>query len=40
DEEANDYLTPGDPDHDILETGSKCRVKVQAPCVLCGFELI
>ncbi len=40
DEEANDYLTPADPDHDILETGSSCRVMVQEACTLCGFELI
>ena len=40
DEEADEYLPPVDPDHDILETGSKCRVMVQETCILCGFELI
>lgn len=40
DPETNDYWPPADPEHDILETGSKCRVMVQVPCVLCGFELI
>ncbi|GAI77290.1 unnamed protein product, partial [marine sediment metagenome] len=39
DEEANEYLPPVDPDHDILENGSKCRVMVQETCTLCGFEL-
>ncbi|MBA7631320.1 hypothetical protein ES703_38851 [subsurface metagenome] len=40
DEEANEYLPPVDPEHDILENGSKCRVMVQETCTLCGFELI
>lgn len=39
DPDTNDYWPPADPDHDILETGSKCRVKVQETCTLCGFEL-
>lgn len=37
DPETDDYWAPPDPVHDILETGSKCRIKVQAPCRLCGF---
>ncbi len=40
DPETNDYWPPADPEHDILETGSKCRVMVQETCTLCGFELI
>ncbi len=40
DPETDDWWPPADPDHDILETGSKCRVMVQASCTLCGFELI
>ncbi len=40
DEETHDYWPPADPDHDILETGSKCRVMVQETCTLCGFEPI
>lgn len=40
DEETRDYWPPADPDHDILETGTKCRVMVQETCTLCGFELI
>ncbi len=40
DPETDDYWPPADPDHDILATGSKCRVKVQDTCTLCGFELI
>ena len=38
DEETGDYWPPVDPEHDILEKGSRCRVMVQAPCLLCGFE--
>ncbi|MBA7686508.1 hypothetical protein ES703_94958 [subsurface metagenome] len=34
-----DWIPPVDPEHDILETGSKCRVMVQETCTLCGFEL-
>ena len=40
DPETTDYWAPADPVHDILETGSKCRVMVQETCTLCGFELI
>ena len=40
DPKTADYWPPADPVHDILETGSKCRVMVQAFCSLCGFELI
>ncbi|GAI97995.1 unnamed protein product [marine sediment metagenome] len=40
DPETDDYWPPADPDHDILETGSKCRVMVQGICTLCGFELV
>jgi len=40
DPETDDWWPPADPDHDILETGSRCRVMVQASCTLCGFELI
>lgn len=37
-DEHNQYWTsPADPDNDILESGAKCRVQVQAPCTLCGF---
>ncbi|MBA7465007.1 hypothetical protein ES707_00168 [subsurface metagenome] len=39
DPETTDYWAPADPNHDILETGSKCRVMVQGICTLCGFEL-
>ncbi len=39
DPETTDYWAPADPVHDILETGSKCRVMVQGICTLCGFEL-
>ncbi len=40
DPDTDDWIPPADPDHDILETGSKCRVMVQETCTLCGFELI
>ncbi len=40
DEETHDYWPPADPDHDILETGTDCRVMVQETCTICGFELI
>lgn len=39
DPETDDYWPPADPEHDILETGSECRVMVQETCTLCGFEL-
>jgi len=39
DPETDDWWPPADPMHDILETGSKCRVKVLETCTLCGFEL-
>ena len=35
-----DWIAPVDPEHDILETASKCRVMVQETCTLCGFELL
>jgi len=38
DEETTDWWPPADPDHDILETGSSCRVMVQEICTICGFE--
>lgn len=37
DEETRDWWPPVDPENDILPTGVRCRVKVQAPCLLCGF---
>ena len=40
DDEAGEYWPPVDPEHDILENGSKCRVMVQETCTLCGFEPI
>ena len=40
DPETDDWWPPVDPEHDILETGSKCRVMVQDTCTLCGFESI
>jgi len=40
DEETHDYWPPADPDHDILETGTDCRVMVTEGCTLCGFELV
>ena len=39
DDDTREYWPPVDPEHDILETGSKCRVMVQETCTLCGFEL-
>lgn len=39
DPETNEYWPPVDPENDILESGAKCRVKVQETCILCGFEL-
>ncbi|MBA7599359.1 hypothetical protein ES703_06391 [subsurface metagenome] len=39
DVETVDWISPTDPVHDILETGSECRVMVQETCTLCGFEL-
>ncbi|GAI60117.1 unnamed protein product [marine sediment metagenome] len=38
--DTDDWWPPMYPEHDILETGSKCRVMVQETCILCGFELI
>ena len=40
DPETNDYWPPADPEHDILQSGAKCRVMVQETCTLCGFEPI
>jgi len=40
DPETNDWWPPADPEHDILKTGSQCRVMVQETCTLCGFETI
>ncbi|MBA7690148.1 hypothetical protein ES703_98672 [subsurface metagenome] len=40
DPETDDWWPPVDPDHDILQSGAKCRVMVQETCTLCGFELI
>ena len=37
DVEMADWIPPTDPENDILENGSLCRVWVQAPCKLCGF---
>jgi len=39
DTETNDWLPPVNPDQDILLSGSKCRVMVQAPCTIYNFEL-
>lgn len=36
--DTDDYWPPADPVNDILESGAKCRVKVQEACVLCNFE--
>jgi len=38
DPETGDWWPPADPVHDILEPESWCRVIVQQPCTLCGFE--
>ena len=40
DPDTDDYWPPPDPDHDILQSGAKCRVQVQDTCTICGFELI
>lgn len=40
DSETDDYWPPADPVNEILESGAKCRVKVQESCILCGFELV
>ena len=40
DPETDDYWPPADPEHDILKSGSKCRVMVQETCTLCAFEPI
>jgi len=37
DEDMNEYWPPANPVSDIIQPGSKCRVMVQAPCVLCKF---
>jgi len=34
---TGDWIQPADPENDILENGSLCRVWVQSPCRLCGF---
>lgn len=38
DPETDDYWPPADPEHDILQSGAKCRVMVQETCTLCDFE--
>lgn len=38
DPETNDYWPPADPEHNILQSGAKCRVMVQETCTLCDFE--
>ena len=37
DDETGEYNPPVDPMHDVIQPGSRCRVKVQGPCKLCGF---
>jgi len=39
DSETGEYIPPVDPVHDIIQSGSLCRVVVQGPCRLCGFIL-
>ena len=35
--DTDDWWPPADPEHDLLEPKSKCAIRVQAPCRLCGF---